>query len=155
MTNSNASSLIIISETVDEIRGRTVVIQKSLSERERLEDHQTAGHKLTVAEGLPIIMGIYKPLAIEGMSAEDMVYFDQKTGAWKCRVLEKWKVDTAAAASLASKNKEKFVPPEPPCMYCGRLLKPETDEVTICAASPNGMDELTALALLTRKEAME
>jgi len=149
MTNSNASSLTIISDNTDAIRGRVIVIQKTLSERETLEEHTVVGHKLTVAEGLPIIMGIYMT------PADVKVDFDTHTGTWTCSRLEKWKADTAAAASLASKNKEKFVPPEPPCMYCGRLLKPETDEVTICAASPNGMDELTALALLTRKEAME
>lgn len=149
MTNSNASSLTIINDTVDAIRGRVITIQKTLSERETLEEHTVAGHKLTVAEGLPIIMGVYKT------PSDTKVDFDSKTGAWTCTRLEKWKADTAAAASLASKNKEKFVPPESPCLYCGKLLKPETDEVTICAASPNSMDELTALALLTRKEAME
>lgn len=149
MTNSNASSLTVINETVDPIRGHVITIQKTLSERESLEEHYTVGHKLTVAEGLPLVMGIYP------VPENAIVTFNKEKGTWECQRLEKWKADTAAAASLASKNKEKFVPPEPPCMYCGKLLKPETDEVTICSASPNGMDELTALALLTRKEAME
>jgi len=149
MTNSNASSLTIISDTTDAIRGHVIVIQKTLTERETLEEHKATGHKLTVAEGLPIIMGVYK------IPADAKIDFDAHTGTWTCSRLAKWQAETAAAASLASKNKEKFVPPEPPCLYCGRLLKPETDEVTICAASPNSMDELTALALLTRKEAMQ